>query len=81
MEQYCAPSQNQYNEPKIPQDFYQLMAERKHIEFERADLQNNILQLEYFYTHHKEFCEYHMKFTEGIFQWNNYTTFLKTKLV
>lgn len=60
----------------IPDDFYTLMAQRKHIEFERADLQNNIKKLEYFYTNHRAFCEYHMKLTEGIYNWTNYHTFL-----
>ncbi len=60
----------------IPDDFYTLMAQRKHIEFERADLQNNIKMLEYFYTNHRAFCEYHMKLTKGIYNWTNYHTFL-----
>ena len=60
----------------IPDDFYTLMAQRKHIEFERADLQNNLIKLEYFYTNHRAFCEYHMKLTKGIYDWSNYRAFL-----
>ena len=63
----------------IPAEFYPLMTQRKHIEFERADLQNNLFKLEYFYTQHKTFCEYHMKFTEGIYEWTNYRIFLESK--
>ena len=62
--------------PEIPVDFYTLMTERKHIEFERADLQNNIPKFQYYYTNHKAFCEYHMAATEGIYDWTNYRAFL-----
>ena len=64
---------------EIPDDFYTLMAQRKHIEFERADLQNNLIKLEYFYTNHRAFCEYHMKLTKGIYDWTNFLAFIMSK--
>lgn len=64
----------------IPDDFYSLMMQRKHIEFERADLQNNLIKLEYFYTNHRAFCDYHMKVTEGIYDWTNYNAFINSIL-
>ena len=69
--------QETYSE--IKPTFIDYLANRKHIEFERADLTNNIEQLNYFYTNHKEFCEYHMKMTEGIYKWNNYRNFIISK--
>ena len=62
--------------PEIPQEFYTFMAERKHIDFERADLQNNIVKFQYYYANHKALCEYHMAVTEGIYDWSNYRAFL-----
>ena len=64
----------------IPNDFNLLMSQRLHIEFERADLQNNVNKLEYFYEHHKEFCEYYMKITDVVYDWKNYRAFLNSKI-
>ena len=64
---------------KIPTDFYILMSQRLHIQFQRADLQNNVINLEYFYKNHKEFCEYYMKTTEALYDWTNYRAYLNSK--
>ena len=63
---------------KIPMDFYILMSQRLHIQFQRAVLQNNVKNLEYFYKNHKDFCEYYMKTTEALYDWNNYRTYVNS---
>ena len=64
----------------IPNDFNHLISQRLHIEFERADLQNNVNKLEYFYEHHKEFCEYYMRVTDVLYDWKNYHAFINSKM-
>ena len=63
----------------IPTDFYILMSQRLHIQFQRAELQNNVKNLEYFYKNHKEFCEYYMNYTKIIYDWSNYRAYLNSK--
>ena len=66
---------------EIKNTFIDHLASRKHIEFERADLTNNIEQLDFFYTNHKDFCEYHIKITEGIYKWDNFRNFIISKKI
>jgi hypothetical protein len=80
MESVVAESNNLDSDTvKIPTDFYILMSQRLHIQFQRAELQNNVKNLEYFYKNHKEFCEYYMNYTKIIYDWTNYRAYLNSK--
>lgn len=80
MENVVAESNNLDSDTvKIPKNFYILMSQRLHIQFQRAELQNNVKNLEYFYKNHKEFCEYYMNYTKIIYDWSNYRAYLNSK--